>query len=64
MVGCADQYAVFDEGGLGRGRYRVPRQSLDPTDEGKLEIDLLPSMPALYSTVSVIIQGAFKRCAY
>jgi len=45
---------VLTRGGLGRGRYRVPRQSLDRTDEGKLEIDLLPTTPALYSTVSVI----------
>ncbi len=46
-------YAGFDEARAGNGL--IPRTApvLDPTDEGELEIELLATTPALYSTVLV-----------
>ena len=48
--GTGDPYAGFDEAGAGNGLIPSTAPVLDPTDEGELEIELLATTPALYST--------------
>ncbi len=48
--GTGNPYAGFDEAGAGNGPWGTA-PVLDPTDEGELEIELLATTPALYSTV-------------